>query len=289
MILAIPLILIAIALAWGWFSSGIIIRQPRLANEFNPKSFGYAYETFKVLTADKVELVGWFVPAKSPSKSTIIINHGWGANRSDILGTSIFLAGKYNLVYYDFRNHGNSGGSQTSLGRLEVTDFLTIIQYVKSQKKEFSEKLAVLGFSLGGAVAITGAALNPEVMAVAAESPFASYKEVVYRYGTKFFYAPRFMIPITLFFAQHRLGFDPDEYSPLHHVSRLGSRPLFIIQGGSDERMPVSEGQRLMDLAPGPKELWVVGEAGHIGAKEVNPAEYERRVLEFFDKALGSK
>ncbi len=289
MILAIPLILIVIALAWGWFSSGIIIRQPRLANEFNPKSFGFAYEPIKVITADKVELVGWFVPAKEPSKSTIIINHGWGANRSDILGTSIFLGKKFNLVYFDFRNHGNSGGEQTSLGRLEVTDFLAIVQYVKSQKKEFAEKLAVLGFSLGGAVAITGAALNSSVLAVAADSPFASYKEVVYRYGTKFFYAPRFVIPITLFFTQQRLGFDPDEYSPEHHIAKLGSRPLFIIQGGSDDRMPVSEGKRLIDLAVGPKELWVVDEADHIGAKDVDPAEYEKRLLAFFERSLGTK
>lgn len=289
MILAIPLILLVLALVWGWFSSSIILHQPRLVNEFNPKSFGFEYEKIKLLTADKVELVGWFVPAAKTSDATIIINHGWGANRSDILGTSIFLAQKFNLLYYDFRNHGDSGGDKTSLGCLEIRDFQAAVQYVKSRKKELARKLGVLGYSMGGAVAITGAAQNPDVLAVAAESPFTSYKEVVYRYGTKFFHAPRFIIPITLFFTQSRLGFDPDEFSPVHHVAKLSPRPLFIVQGGSDDRMPVSEGRTLIDLAGEPKELWIVDAAGHVGAKEVNPQEYERRILEFFEKYLTAK
>ncbi len=289
MILAIPFILLAIALAWGWFSSNVILHQLRLANDFNPKSFGFEFETFKVLTADQVELVGWFVPATKPTNACVIVAHGWGANRSDIAGASIFLANKFNLVFFDFRNHGNSGGDKTSLGCLEVKDLQAVTQYMKSQKKEFAERLGVLGYSMGGAVAITEAAENLGILAVAADSSFTSYKEVVYRYGTNFFHAPRLIIPITLFFAQSRLGFDPEDCSPIYHIAKLSPRPIFLIQGGSDDRVPVSDGEQLLAKAGEPKELWIVKEAGHNGAKESAPSEYEERVSGFFEKYLKSK
>jgi hypothetical protein len=39
--------------------------------------------------------------------------------------------------------------------------------------------------------------------------------------------------------------------------------------------------------AHGPKTLWEIPEADHMGGIEVRPAEYERRVVGFFDDALG--
>jgi uncharacterized protein len=35
-----------------------------------------------------------------------------------------------------------------------------------------------------------------------------------------------------------------------------------------------------------PKALWEIPESGHVGGLEARPAEYERRVVGFFDRAL---
>jgi hypothetical protein len=35
-----------------------------------------------------------------------------------------------------------------------------------------------------------------------------------------------------------------------------------------------------------PKELWEIPESGHTGGIEARPAEYERRVVGFFDRGL---
>jgi hypothetical protein len=35
-----------------------------------------------------------------------------------------------------------------------------------------------------------------------------------------------------------------------------------------------------------PKKYWLIPEAGHTGGLEMRPAEYERRVISFFDRAL---
>lgn len=282
-----PLVLVFLALLWGWLSSNIILHQPRLRNDFDPKAFGYDFEPFKTSTEDGVRLEGWFVPAKVKSEAAIILMHGWGANRADILPITIFLAQRYNLAYFDFRNHGNSGGGKTSLGCLEVKDFESVVKFLKAQKPAFIQKLAVHGFSMGAAAAITGAAKTPEIRAVVSESPFSSYQEVVYRYATRFFHAPRFIVPITFAFTRARLGFDPEPSSPIYHAKALAPRPLLIIQCGSDNRMPVEEGQRLYAAAGEPKELWLVPGADHIGAKDQNPGEYEKKILAFFAQHLG--
>jgi fermentation-respiration switch protein FrsA (DUF1100 family) len=72
-------------------------------------------------------------------------------------------------------------------------------------------------------------------------------------------------------------------------VDRIGliaPRPLFLISaehgiGGENERQP-----RYYAAAGEPKETWEVPGASHTGGIDAAPAEYERRVVGFFDRAL---
>jgi hypothetical protein len=72
-------------------------------------------------------------------------------------------------------------------------------------------------------------------------------------------------------------------------VDRIGliaPRSVFLIYavpgiGGEDYRQP------LYHAAAGqPKQIWRVPGAEHTGGLEAQPAEYERRVVAFFDEAL---
>ncbi|MBI3012598.1 MAG: alpha/beta fold hydrolase [Elusimicrobia bacterium] len=286
MILVFPILFILLIIFWGFVTSNLILKIPRAPLDFNPKSFGFEFESFKTLTEDGIEIDGWFIPSKNKSQKTILVLHGWGANRSDAVSSTIFLAQNHNLVYFDFRNHGRSGGNKTSLTCLEIKDFESVVRYLKSQKPDQVKSLGIFGFSMGGAVAISGAAKIPEIQAVIAESPFASYKKSVYRFAKLFYGIPAIIVPITLYFARWRLGFDPEDCSPIYHVHKLSPRPLLIIQGGNDPRMPVSEGQSLYDKAGEPKEIWVVPGADHGGIHENDPKEYQRKILEFYKKWL---
>ncbi len=280
-----PIILAAVFF-WGFVTSNLIMKIPRLPLDANPKTFGYEYESFKTITEDGVEIEGWFVPAKVKSESSILVLHGWGANRSDVLPSTIFLSSDYNMVYFDFRNHGRSGGHRTSLTCLEVQDFLAVIRYLKYQKMEFAKKLGVFGFSMGGAVAITGSSQVPEIKAVIADSPFASYNRTVVRFAKLFYGIPSFIVPITLAATRMRLGFNPEDCSPIYWVNKLAPRPLFLIQGGSDPRMPISEGQSLYDKAGDPKEIWIVPEADHGTIRQEKSEEYQARIAQFFHRYL---
>ena len=286
MLWALPFLLLVFVGLWGYVSSNMIIKIPRMPPAANPKSFGYDFEPFSTLTEDEIKIEGWIVPSKTKTGSTIVVLHGWGANRSDVLLSTIFLAQHYHLVYFDFRNHGTSGGSETSLTCSEIKDFSAVIRFLKTEKKVYAENIAAFGFSMGAAVALSGAARIQDIKAVIAESPFSSFNDTVARFAGIFFGVPRFAVPLTLIFTRLRLGFDPEECSPIYHIAKISPRPVFIIQAGGDVRMPPSEGQSLFEMAREPKELWLVPQADHGTIFEKEPEQYQKRILGFYQKWL---
>jgi hypothetical protein len=68
-------------------------------------------------------------------------------------------------------------------------------------------------------------------------------------------------------------------------VARISPRPVFLIYSGH----PLG-GEELNEqfyaAAGTPKRLWKIGDAGHTQGLHEHPAEYERRVTAFFDRAL---
>ena len=62
-------------------------------------------------------------------------------------------------------------------------------------------------------------------------------------------------------------------------------QPLFVIwapNGGNVEHMS----REYYELANGPKQIWAMPTAKHVGGIRDQPVEYERRVVGFFDRTL---
>jgi uncharacterized protein len=68
---------------------------------------------------------------------------------------------------------------------------------------------------------------------------------------------------------------------------QIAPRAVFFIYGengqGGTEKVP---NQGFYAAAGEPKEIWEVPGAQHVGGITTRPAEYERRVIAFFDQAL---
>jgi hypothetical protein len=68
-------------------------------------------------------------------------------------------------------------------------------------------------------------------------------------------------------------------------MPRIAPRPVLLISGGrgnADEEL-----NAVYRDAGGPTVThWEIGQAGHTGGLATAPAEYERRVVGFFDRAL---
>jgi pimeloyl-ACP methyl ester carboxylesterase len=277
------------AAAWGlWSASNLILKGNRDPVAARPSDWGLPCEEVRFSSADGVEIAAWFVPAREGSGKTILFCHGWGANRGDLLKRTWFLARDgFNLFYLDMRNHGDSGSGLSSLSRYEAGDVSAALDWLKKNKPGAAEKLALYGMSLGAAVCLWVAAHRADVRGLVAESPFSSFNEVVRRYGKLFHHLPAPVVNAALAVTRRRLGFDPEDYSPVKVVGRIAPRPLFLIQGDRDARMPPVEGERLFAVAGEPKELWTVPEADHGEIWEKAGTAFEDRVRAFYKKVLG--
>jgi fermentation-respiration switch protein FrsA (DUF1100 family) len=280
--------LICAVAAWGWFSSSLLLKPARMRQYTDPSARHMAFEKIAFKSPDGIQLSGWFVPSAGRSASTIVVCHGWKADKAEMLPIASFLHDiGYNLLFFDFRNHGESGAAYTTLGALETRDIAGAISCLKQEKPEFSKRIGIFGASMGASAAVTATAIDRRIDAAVADCPFADYNFIVARYAKLLYNVPRYpLIPVTMMFVRLRLGFDPELSSPVHNVSMIAPRPLFLIHGAADSRVPPVESAMLYEAAGEPKLIWVVAGAGHMGAHDAAAGEYKTRVGDFFKKYL---
>jgi pimeloyl-ACP methyl ester carboxylesterase len=289
--LAAVLLPAVLVLAFSWWGAGIVLHPPKMSEmTVFPEAFGLAYEKVSFRTSDGLTLRGWFLPSPTGDERTLLMCHGWGDNKGELLAKTAFLnsAGSFNLLYFDNRSHGESGGEITTIGCLEVMDFHAAMDYLREHKPRCLERLGVFGLSMGAAVAAMAAPEHPEVKAVVMESPFTTYRQVTRRWAWNNLRIPYFpLMMIVLWMLRLRVGReDVDSYSPLRFISRLEPRPVLFVSGADDRLMPPKDVRKLFAAAREPKELWMIPGAAHGKCREQAGAEYDRRIIAFFNAAL---
>src|SRR5277367_3982133 len=137
---------------------------------------------FTVRANDGVELSGWKVVPASANGDWVLLFHGVSDNRTGDLGHAEFLLRHgYSIVMMDSRAHGKSGGDMATYGWKERYDTVAITDALYTTEKV--RHLYVHGVSMGAAIALQSAAVEPRIAAVSAEDPFANLREVTYDYA----------------------------------------------------------------------------------------------------------
>ncbi len=255
----------------------------------DPASYGLSYENVEFAARDGIRLRGWFIPAKSAgaARGTVIFCHGHaGSMDPDIQYVPWFHQAGYNVLMFDFRGHGRSDGQQVSMGALERLDLLGAVDYLRGRG---IERVGVLGFSMGGVVAMSTAPHSEAIAAVVSDGGFARLERAVAA-GARQRGVPAFLAPlfgrVVVWLAGLRLGVRLSEADPIRWVDKIAPRALFIIHGGRDPYVSVGEARQLYRRAGEPKDLWIVPEAHHRQVDVHRPQEYRHRVLGFFDRWL---
>ncbi|MBI3600537.1 MAG: alpha/beta hydrolase [Nitrospinae bacterium] len=273
---------------------------PRYPLNIPPSDYGLDFENVEFITPDKIKLKGWFVKSVSSrqyaagsKKPAIIICHGLGANKSDFTGLASNLSkAGYHVLLFDFRGHGESEGKISSLGLFEQKDLKSAVEYVKSRTD--TDKIGVYGFSLGAAVAILTAssvrqahdANQNDIKAVVSDSSFTSLKVQGERLLKSSLLPKIPFLYIATWIYEVMFRTDIEMVAPVNFAGKLSSTPIFIIGGEGDIQMPASDAEELFERAGEPKFLWIIKGASHGGTLSSAGTEYEKRVIEFFDKYL---
>ncbi len=141
-----------------------------------------AYETIHIKLDNNLDVEGWVFRQPKPdsnnatAKGTMIMFHGHGSQKGAILpeAIAIYKMG-YNVLMVDFRSHGNSQGSQCTVGIKETEEVEKAYAWVT---KNLPGKINLYGISLGAATIVRAVSehnLKPEKMIL--EMPFGSLKE----------------------------------------------------------------------------------------------------------------
>lgn len=247
----------------------------------------------EIVSADGERIAGWYVPAANgvgPEGPTIVLVHGFAANKSDIIGYAAGLHDSFNLVALDLRNGGRSTGTQTTYGVREQDDLRAVIDWVERDKG--ATWIGVLGNSMGAATAITEARTDPRVQALALDS---MHTRLSYQFERRLERAGHPPYPGTWAIfggAFARTGLNLGDADPADAIPDLGQRPVLLTHGtADDENLPERTEAYAADLAAAgvPVELqWCEG-AGHGLVDDTCPDEYATWVRDFFTRALNGR
>lgn len=285
------IVLVAAMLGISWWGAGIILHPPEMSPLWVfPEQFGLRYERFSCRTHDGIELKGWFIPSPTGDARTLLMCHGWGDNKGELLKQTYFLneTAGFNLVYFDFRSHGESEGEITTIGGLESSDFDAVIAWLRANKPACLDRFGVFGLSMGAAVTCAAMPNHPALRCAVLESPFSRYEDVVRRWAWNNLRVPYFpLIILVLRILRLRVG-NPmiDAFNPAEAVCRIAPRPLLIIGGCDDILMPEEDVRRVFEAAGEPKQLWMIPGAAHTKCREIAGLEYDTRVSSFFSRHL---
>jgi dipeptidyl aminopeptidase/acylaminoacyl peptidase len=243
-------------------------------------------ETVSIHSSTGINLTARFFPGAR--RALIVLASGYGDTQDQMLPFADFLhkAG-FGTLTYNMRGRAGSGGEYVTLGVYEQKDLISVVDYAMSRKDVDPDRIGVLGISMGGSTAILAAAQDPSIRAVIDDCGFSDAPSVIAASFEHFIHLPAFpFAPITVWIASERAGIDVNGVRPMDVVSRISPRPILIIHGLADYIVPVENSRRNFAAARQPKKLWLVPGAGHGKAHTVAKAEYERRVIGFFDAAL---
>ncbi|HLA65092.1 MAG TPA: alpha/beta hydrolase [Candidatus Saccharimonadales bacterium] len=247
-----------------------------------------------VLTSDGVRIAGWYIPAaggKGATGPTIILAHAQDADKSDMLPYAEILHARYNLVLFDFRNHGQSSGDQSTLGVTEQLDVKAVIDWLESAKKP--TQVGLLGVAMGGSAAVNAADTDTRIRALILDSTHATLANALQAHLEKAGYP--LSLPAAwaiLLGGLLRTGQDMTAADPVQAVARYGARPLLILVGGRDDSIGPNDGADLESAARqggADAQLERCADATHAELIQTCSAQYKTWTLAFLQRAFASQ
>ena len=243
---------------------------------------GYLAARVSITASDGTVLYGiWALPRRDATK-VVILCHGFAESSLNAeTHASLLLGNGFAVLMPDSRGHGRSGGLNT-FGVREAGDIVQWISAVKS----FSHisQIYGLGESLGGAILLQSLAHGADFRAVVAESPFASFARVADEQLSSEcgpVIGPLLVVQ-GLLYARLIHQVDLSDARPLRAVahSRI---PVLLIHGEIDGVTQLEHSRDIVRANPA-VQLWVVELAQHTFAYRVEPGEFRRRVVSWFDR-----
>ena len=267
-------------------------------------------------TADGTLLSGEFWAQLHPAP-TIVLCHGYRTSRLHLRAVAALeYAHGYNVLFFDFRGHGESDSVMTSGGNAEVRDLEAALEVATRQPETLPNKMIIHGFSMGASVALLTPP-HPGVVAIIADSPYAHSGDILRRLvqyqltqESNGWRAPLRALQrlwpalawLTVLCSsvvfRARFGYNVIAH-PATSFKRWRARsqaaaeqrtiPLLLIHSSGDTLVPIAHARQIAaeaQLYNVPVETYFIEEMDHCGAYGYDPEAYVRVLLNFMQRHL---
>lgn len=241
--------------------------QPSSSRLYVPMPTGIPHENVSIRTKDGVKLnlillrytggdmasgPGGQPAPGCPAPPTILYFHGNAGNIGHRVPNALLMLVnlKANVVLMDYRGYGKSQGEPSEQGL--YLDAEATLDYVMTRPDLDKTKVVLFGRSLGGAVAVRLASVNPHrVAATIVENTFLSIPHMA---ATLFSFLPMRLLPLCCY---------RNQFLSYRQIAQCRMPSLFV-SGLSDQLIPPLMMKQLYELSPArTKRLAIFQEGTH--------------------------
>ena len=239
-----------------------------------PSRFGYT-------------LKGTFIPNPEPTEKTLIFLHGFTENR--IVGLNyfrVYLNAGFNLLMFDSRSHGESGGDSVTWGVYEKQDLDQWVDWVR--RRYPSGMIGVHGISMGAATALLHAEINESNKRVAfyiADSAYSDVEtllvqQISRRMQLPEYIRPEYLLPYANIVAYYFSRFTFSQAAPIRAVGHA-TTPILYLHGEADGVVPADMSKALYSATKGPRQINTFPGAGHVSSIYKDRYRYSSVIRDF--------
>jgi hypothetical protein len=229
----------------------------------------FPFQHVDLAGADGAGQFAWVIPADDPqARLWAVYLHGSAtsvASHVNITHYDVLRQAGLNVIAPEYRGFGGIPGTPDE--RTLHADALAAYHFLRDSRRVPPENILLYGWSLGGVVAVDLAAHLPPAGLMLEGVPASLVDLTSRRY-------PLF---------PHRLLMR-SAFDPIRTIGRVAA-PVLFLHARDDEVIPLTEGRRLYDAAPGARMFAEVA-GGHLSAIEQSAPEF-RRALATFLRTLG--
>ena len=250
---------------------------PRQAVGVPPDGF----ESLSLTTAGGDRLAAWYLAPRNGA--VIVLLHGASTSREAMRPYAAMLARHdFGVLALDLRGHGESEGNTNLFGWEGNEDVAAAMAFLGTQADVVT--VGGLGLSLGGEVLLGAASENPQMRVIVSEG--ATHRTLEEFHAVPSHNNPVSSLqPMVTYTTVYVLTGETPTTSILHSIEATRTTAFLLIAAANtpDE---AEFNTIFAAAAPGRADLWVIPDVGHVGGFDHDPAEYERRVVDFFSAAL---
>ena len=236
----------------------------------------------KFETKDGLELEGWYIPSRNGAAVISFPGRSGPQRQARMLARH-----GYGVLLFDRRGEGRSDGEPNIFGWGGDEDIKAAVRYLQTRDDVDPKRIGGIGLSVGGELMLEAAAETHDLRAVVSDGAGArTARESIDTEGTSTTY--KLLSGISNGLKDATMMIATGQTPPKHLkdlVGKIAPRPLLLIADPESDN-----GEKLTRLyykhAKQPKALWEIPGAGHVNGAVSRKAEYEKRIVGFFDQAL---